>query len=874
MSSDDNRPAMLMNAPCRKTERPLNGAEKTSLVLSGLLTIGLCYGFSVVAMLLLLLLLAGEFLLALGAARVGASAAITPVLKRHGALLSIFLRSFRLKKGTEYRLVLAEEDAPRMFAALSQMAQQFEIAPPREISIEMSANAWVRLDGYRRGGRGTVLAVGYDLLAGLSEDEAQAVLGHEMGHARFIHRGVNRWLNGGLARIAAVTSQLSAEVEPYRRSEKTFHVAQAFLQPADALTRWAARLVATYSRQDEFEADRTSAEIFGSASLRSALIKLNLMDEKLARVPWTERVAQLESDEGFSRWLSRELAISEENVEKEVPSQAHDAYSTHPSLRDRLAALPADDGRRPNAIPALGFLANPNRIAEKLVEEVHRVAAEQEQKDSKALARWTKKAGGNFHARLTQWRGLGIVAASALIPLLLLLAGESIQAMFSFVALVVGWPLLWKFARYRDGVRLPVPRYADIWQAWGADGPHDVEERSKRYEDELNSLISSLPKKKQKLAALAREGADALSGCDYLKAEVAGRLSINLNNKAADGVLIYLIAASGLGVWEHFDQNVEFIRGKTGMMTPTSRWGTAWTLFLASDWTRAEGLLWKALQDEPNNTTFLAMFAFCQAQRNKHQSAVLNATRAADLEPSETELTKLLIRILIDSGRLIEAKTRLRPLECQSSSDPEIAMLVVRLSLLRQQYAEANAAAELLRKADSGAQWLIRLADRFESSRQDESASQFYRGALVSGHYPEALLGLGRLASNNGRQEEARSHLANALNLEKAAGPRGRTAAELFLSIVGQLAMTEEPREGCVAWVVRFPKDATPAALAERSLMIYATTRYAAETHLELVLKAMQPSTAITPVSRLEWSYAAKDRQPVRPVREGIATVL
>jgi Zn-dependent protease with chaperone function/tetratricopeptide (TPR) repeat protein len=865
---------MLLNTPSRKAERPLNGAEKTSLVFSGLLTIALCYGFSMVAIVGLLLILAGELLLFVGAARFGATAAITPLLKRHSALLSTFFRSFRLSKRTEYRLVLDRKEAPRMFAALSQMAQRFEIAPPREISIEMTANAWVRLEGYSRGGKGTVLAVGYDLLAGLSEDEVQAVLAHEMGHARFVHRGVNRWLNGGLARIALVTSQLAGQVEVFRGTDKTFHLAQALLQPADALTRWAARLVATYSRQDEFEADRTSADLFGSASLRSALIKLELMGEKLARVPWTERVAQLESDEGFSQWLSRELATGEETMEKEVPSRAHDAYSTHPSLRDRLAALPPDDGRRPNAIPALGFLANPDRVAEKLIEEVHRVAAELEQKDSKALARWTKKAGGNFQAHLSQGSGLGIIAASALIPLIFWLAGDSNAAMWSVVALVVGWLLLWKFARYRDGVLLPVPRYAEIWRAWGADRPADVEERSKRYEEELNTLIGALPKKKQKLAALAREGATALSHCDYLKAEAAGRLSINLNNKVADGILIYLVAAAGLGLWEHFDQNIEFIRTKTGLVTPTSRWGIAWTLFLAGDWARAEGLLWRALRDEPNNTTYLAMFAFCQAQRNKHQSAVLNATRAADLEPSETELTKLLARLLIDSGRLIEASTRLRPIEGQANSDPEIAMLVVRLSLLRHQYADANTAAELLRTADSGAQWLIRLASTFESARQDQAAAQFYHDALASGHYPEALLGLGRLATNNGQHDEARSHLMNALNVEKEPGPRARTAIELFLSIVGQLAMIEEPREDCVAWVVKFPKDAVPTALAERSLMVYATTRYAAETHLKLVLKAMQPNTAITPNSRLGWSYAAKDRQPVRPVREGIGAVL
>jgi hypothetical protein len=136
------------------------------------------------------------------------------------------------------------------------------------------------------------------------------------------------------------------------------------------------------------------------------------------------------------------------------------------------------------------------------------------------------------------------------------------------------------------------------------------------------------------------------------------------------------------------------------------------------------------------------------------------------------------------------------------------------------------------------------------------------------------LLGLARLAANRRQNAEARSHLLAALNLEKDVGRQGRTAMELFHAIIGQLAMLEEPRENCVAWIASFGPTAMPPALAQHSLMLYATTQYAAETHLDAILSAMLPSTAVTRVSQVSWQTAPKNQQPVRPVREGVQFVL
>jgi hypothetical protein len=56
--------------------------------------------------------------------------------------------------------------------------------------------------------------------------------------------------------------------------------------------------------------------------------------------------------------------------------------------------------------------------------------------------------------------------------------------------------------------------------------------------------------------------------------------------------------------------------------------------------------------------------------------------------------------------------------------------------------------------------------------------------------------------------------------------------------------------------------------------MVYALTRYAAEEHLDFVLKAMEPDSRPKSAAQLQWRDAPADQQPLRPVREGIQFVL
>lgn len=869
-------------------ERPLSGGAKTVLVLSALGAIALFYLFSIVSILFLLVLLAVELGLVLVGARFGFAHIMVDVMKRHAPLMGIFVRPFWLGKGTEYRIVIQPDEAPRLFALLERLTTRLQIAPPNEVWIEMSSGAWVRLLGVRKGSGRTILGIGYDLLAGLTVSEVEAVMAHEMAHAKLVRRGVMHWLNAGLHRAGRTAGGLQGVVSAYRNAGQTFELAERLLRVSDAIVAMAARFVTKYSRQDEFEADRGAAELCGAAPMRSALLRLDPIAEKLARLPWSERTAQLQLGGSFSQWLVNELSAANASAGVNNPegtgsvaAEAHDPYSTHPSLSDRIAAL--SDVNTPMATrddsPGIGLLAAPDRVADTLMTEIQRVNAEQEQKDTKSLAKWARKSQRAKRVRWPQYPGLFIVLAGVIWGLVALFTG------FYWTALLVGVGLtglgfwLMRLGRYRDRKKLslPVPAFRDLKQAWQADRPENIKELETRIENDLNQRITVARGKRRELAWLLDEGYAALGRCEYLRAHVALRFALDRDEKSPEAALGLAIAAAAVNPGRQAGDLLTFVQERVGIGTPNTTWGTAWALVLMGDWSRAEALLWSRHAAQPDNTTFLLLLALAQGARGKQQSAIVNAERAVALASAEIEHSKLLGRLLLDAGRLRDAETRLQRWEESARSDAELAMLMVRLRLLKREFTAARDWAAALRVANPRMPWVIRLGEAFENARADAHAAQFFEEALAAGFFPEAHLGLARLAMSRRDKAECRRHLLAALNLERQLGEHATGPLPLFQAIVGQLLMMEEPRERCVAWVATFPNNPpplTPEALKNCSLLIYAPDRRGAEGYLDTVLDAMQPATPPARAATLFWREAPKEQQPVRPVRPGVQYAL
>ena len=255
-------------------DRPLSGLAYITLLTGAAATILLFYLFVLTSLLALLFLLGVEFIAFLALTRFGLFRLMIPVMRTHIRLLSIFLRSLWISKSTEFRIPIKADDAPELRTILKTICAKAGVPLPRIVYLQMGVNAWVQMKGFGRGRGTTILGIGYDLLAGLSQLEMEGVLAHEMMHAKLVQRGFRQLVGGGLSRAVRLSNGLSAQVTASRRVKQSEAPRPNFSRSgADRLTRMAARQVAACSRQDEFEADRGAAELCGAGAICSSLLK-------------------------------------------------------------------------------------------------------------------------------------------------------------------------------------------------------------------------------------------------------------------------------------------------------------------------------------------------------------------------------------------------------------------------------------------------------------------------------------------------------------------------------------------------------------------------------------------------------------------------
>jgi STE24 endopeptidase len=184
-----------------------------------------------------------------------------------------------------------------------------------------------RVDASRRSGHSNAYFSGFfrprivlfdTLLARLEEDEALAVLAHEIGHyrERHVHKALAVNLAGSLAGLFLLSLLVGWPplFQAFGLAAPSLHGAVALLLlGGGAFTFPLAPLLAWRSRSHEYAADAFAARLVGDgAALRSALVRLNGDNlANLAPHPW------------YSRY-----------------------HYSHPTLLERLAAL-ADAGKAP-----------------------------------------------------------------------------------------------------------------------------------------------------------------------------------------------------------------------------------------------------------------------------------------------------------------------------------------------------------------------------------------------------------------------------------------------------------------------------------------------------------------------------------------------
>lgn len=233
---------------------------------------------------------------------------------------------------------LTRHEAPALFAAIDAMRKRLRGPKVHQVLLVDDMNAAIvqrplfGLIGVPR----NYLILGLPLLECMTPDEALAVVAHEYGHlagshgrfAAFIYRLRNTW-----GTIQAVASQWRGFVGGL----------------LGRVVAWYAPYFNAYSfvlaRANEYQADRTSADLVGAAAAASALKRVNVagaqhhafFGDTLARVKHEPRppadVASLWATSAVQwapaaqRWLDDAL------------DRKGQAMDTHPTLRQRLAAL-------------------------------------------------------------------------------------------------------------------------------------------------------------------------------------------------------------------------------------------------------------------------------------------------------------------------------------------------------------------------------------------------------------------------------------------------------------------------------------------------------------------------------------------------------
>lgn len=236
------------------------------------------------------------------------------------AFVSFWFSDSMVLRGYKARVVTAEQ-APELYAMVDELRQRAGLPMPRVAIVPSpQPNAFATGRSWEK----AVVAVTEGLLRSLPRDELAGVIAHELAHIK----NRDMLISTVAAGIAAMLSNL-----PYllmftggRRDEGGHPYAQlalALLAPIAA-----GIMQMAISRQREFIADRTGAEILGRAKpLAQALTRLDAM----------------------ARQIPMEVAPAFAPLAQVNPLRGGGIgklFSTHPATEDRVRALLALDAGR------------------------------------------------------------------------------------------------------------------------------------------------------------------------------------------------------------------------------------------------------------------------------------------------------------------------------------------------------------------------------------------------------------------------------------------------------------------------------------------------------------------------------------------------
>jgi len=237
-----------------------------------------------------------------------------------GAGISLLISKPMAKMSTGARVIDGSEGSTQywLVETVRKLSQKAGIGMPEVAIFEGAPNAFAT-GAFRNS---ALVAVSTGLLESMSKEEVEAVLGHEVAHVANGDMVTLTLIQGVVNTFVIFLSRIVGFVvdKMIFRSERGvgpgFFIASLVAQIVLGIL--ASAIVAWFSRQREFRADRGSAELMGSPRPMIAALA------RLGGVPAGEMPQAFEAH-GIKQSKSRFLGI----------------FSSHPPIEERIAALQA-----------------------------------------------------------------------------------------------------------------------------------------------------------------------------------------------------------------------------------------------------------------------------------------------------------------------------------------------------------------------------------------------------------------------------------------------------------------------------------------------------------------------------------------------------
>ena len=252
-----------------------------------------------------------------------------------GSLRALFVRIQAEPEGVK----ITPDQAPELFKALNRIQRKVKGPKLDEVYIDSAFNASItQLPKFGLlGGSINRLHLGLPLVMALDVPRLLAVLAHEYGHLRGGHGRFAAWIY----RTRLSWTQLNDSLA----DDSIANVATQFF-----LNWYVPRFVAktfALARQDEYEADRIAAKLYGSDAISSALVEIDVKGSWLQADFWPthwQNAARHATPVGPFKAMRHLLTHAPDNafaqdMLKQALKRLSQVDDTHPVMKERIEAL-------------------------------------------------------------------------------------------------------------------------------------------------------------------------------------------------------------------------------------------------------------------------------------------------------------------------------------------------------------------------------------------------------------------------------------------------------------------------------------------------------------------------------------------------------